>query len=260
MSVSFFRRQTLVNNLSKGNNFNDGTIAAPPSNIIISTTNLILNTDANIAASNPGSGTTWYDLTTNAYNGTLTNGAAFAGTSPKYVSLDGVNDYVTYGNSWLGAPSAFTIQGWWYGTNINGASTKIMAAYWTDTGNQRSIMFAHNIDSGQGPQLLLDRSGTYSSILKVSKGSQLTNNVWYHLAATYDGNNAKIYQDGTQVASGAYGSTAALFDSSDPVYAGRDGQGRYWPGYVGEFDWYTAALDASTILSNFNATKAFYGK
>lgn len=259
MSVVNLRRYSFATGLTKGNDFADipGTV---PSNIVISTTNLLLNTDAQIAASNPGAGTTWFDLTTNAYNGTLTNGAAFTAGPPNYVSLDGTNDYVDYGSSWLGAPAAVTMQGWWYGSSINGGGCKIMAAYWTDTGNQRSIIFAHNIDGGQGPGVLLDRSGTFGDVLKVQKGSQLSNNVWYHMAFTYDGQTAKIYQDAVEVATGAYGTNAALFNSSDPVYVGRDGQGRYWPGRCGEFDYYNAGLSAATVLSNFNATKTAYGK
>jgi hypothetical protein len=258
MSVVNLRRYSFATGLTKGGDFADIPYVAP-SDIIISTTNLQLNTDAQNTTSNPGSGTTWFDLTANAYNGTLTNGAAFTAGTPKYVLLDGSNDYVTYGDI-LGAPAAITLQGWWYGTNINGAGINIMAAYWTDTGNQRSIIFGHNIDSGQGPGVLLDRSGTFSDVLKVQKGSQLSNNVWYHLAFTFNGQTAIIYQDGVQIATGAYGSNSALFNSSDPLYVGRDGQGRYWGGRVGEFDWYNAAISGATVLSNFNATKAAYGK
>ena len=260
MSVVNFRRYSFGTGLAKGSEFADIPYVAP-SNIVISTTNLQLNTDAQIVGSNPGSGTTWFDLTANAYNGTLTNGAAFTAGTPKYVSLDGTNDFVTYGDpATLGAPAAITLQGWWYGSNIVNQSVKIMAAYWSDTGNNRSILFAHNINSGQGPAVLLDRSGTFSSVLSVAKGSQLSNDVWYHLTFTYDGQTAKIYQDAVEVASGAYGTNAALFDSADPLYVGRDGQGRYWSGRVGEFDWYNAALSGATITSNFNATKAAYGK
>ena len=80
----------------------------------IVTSGLMCYIDAGIAASNPGSGTTWYDLSGNGYNFTLTNGAAFAGSGASaYVSFDGTNDYAANGDTalnQLGSLSAFTYQ------------------------------------------------------------------------------------------------------------------------------------------------------
>jgi hypothetical protein len=60
----------------------------------IVTDGLILYLDASIAASNPGSGTTWFDLSPSGYNFTLYNGAAFGGSGASaYVEFDGSNDY-----------------------------------------------------------------------------------------------------------------------------------------------------------------------
>ena len=55
----------------------------------ISTLGLVLNLDAADRNSYPGSGTTWYDLSGNGNNGTLTNGPTF--TSPGYFSFDGTD-------------------------------------------------------------------------------------------------------------------------------------------------------------------------
>ena len=80
----------------------------------IVTDGLICYIDAGIAASNPGSGTTWYDLTPNGFNFTLVNGAAFGGSGASaYVDFDGSNDYASNDSgtlSALGTLSAFTYQ------------------------------------------------------------------------------------------------------------------------------------------------------
>ena len=80
----------------------------------IVTSGLICYIDAGIAASNPGSGTTWYDLTPNGYNFILTNGAAFGGSGASaYVSFDGTNDYAANGDTALndlGTNYGFTYQ------------------------------------------------------------------------------------------------------------------------------------------------------
>jgi hypothetical protein len=68
----------------------------------IVTDGLILYLDASIAASNPGSGTTWFDLSPSGYNFTLYNGAAFGGSgATAYVEFDGTNDYTQNGSSVL---------------------------------------------------------------------------------------------------------------------------------------------------------------
>ena len=122
------------------------------------------------------------------------------------------------------------------------------------------MAFGHRIDSGRGPSLLLDRSGTFATVLKVDDPDELIINTWYHLAATYDGNTAKIYQDGVEIASGAFGSTGNLYSGTAGIRVGNETGGAFFNGRVGEFDWYNAALAGSTILSNFNATKTPYGK
>jgi hypothetical protein len=79
----------------------------------IVTDSLICYIDAGIAASNQG-GSTWYDLSPNGYNFTLTNGAAFGGSGASaYVSFDGTNDYAANGDTALndlGTNYAFTYQ------------------------------------------------------------------------------------------------------------------------------------------------------
>jgi hypothetical protein len=80
----------------------------------IVTSGLICYIDAGIAASNPGSGSTWTDLTGNGYNFTLVNGAAFGGSGASaYVSFDGTNDYASNDSATLssiGTLSGFTYQ------------------------------------------------------------------------------------------------------------------------------------------------------
>lgn len=80
----------------------------------IVTDGLMCYLDAGISTSNPGSGTTWYDLTPNAYNFTLVNGAAFGGSGASaYVSFDGTNQYASNDSSVLsqiGGLSGFTYQ------------------------------------------------------------------------------------------------------------------------------------------------------
>jgi hypothetical protein len=61
----------------------------------IVTNGLLLNLDAANKDSYPGTGTTWTNVATNAYNGTLYNGPVFSpNQNGGTISLDGVDDYV----------------------------------------------------------------------------------------------------------------------------------------------------------------------
>jgi len=75
--------------------------------------NLNLYLDANNIVSNPGSGSTWYDLSGNNRNATLVNGAAFATSqSIRYVDFDGTNDYVNCGKILNYTSESFSISCW----------------------------------------------------------------------------------------------------------------------------------------------------
>ena len=64
----------------------------------IVTNGLVLDLDAGIKGSYPGSGTTWSDISNNGNNGTLTNGPTFTGSNYGAIVLDGVDDYVGTSN------------------------------------------------------------------------------------------------------------------------------------------------------------------
>jgi len=59
------------------------------------TSNLYMSLRADDSSSYGGSGTTWYDLTSNNNDWTLQNGMNFVSSSPKHFNLDGSNDWAT---------------------------------------------------------------------------------------------------------------------------------------------------------------------
>jgi len=71
---------------------------------------LVLNLDAGVSSSYPGSGTTWTDLSGNGNNGDLLNGVGFDGGNGGSLSFDGVDDVVTSSISSL--TSNYSIELW----------------------------------------------------------------------------------------------------------------------------------------------------
>ena len=60
---------------------------------ILPTSNLYMDLDAGNSNSYGGSGTTWYDATSNNNDFSLVNGPTFVSSSPKHFSFDGSNDW-----------------------------------------------------------------------------------------------------------------------------------------------------------------------
>lgn len=71
---------------------------------------LIFHVDAGNSQSYPGTGTTWYDISSNSYNGTLTNGPTYDSANKGSIVFDGNNDYVDFGNVLNIGTNPFTLQ------------------------------------------------------------------------------------------------------------------------------------------------------
>ena len=220
-----------------------GTPSGPP----IITTNLLMHLDAGNAASYQGTGTTWTDLTGNAYNGTLNNGVAYSTSNGGVLIYDGVDDYAivsSHTKSALVNPTGkFTLQFWVY---ISGSQSSVGV-----------FQMANNLSSGE-PWLLLQRQ-TNTSIRWFLNGGfritqTITTNTWYNLALSYDGTIWRVYIDGVQ--SSTYTGAIGTLNATSLVLA--NGFSGYLNGRMPHILSYTTNLSAAQILQNYNALKPRY--
>lgn len=75
----------------------------------INQSGLILNLDAGVTSSYPGTGTTWYDLSGNGYNATLYNGVIYDPADGGRFLFDGTNDYVKISSTVVGIKSMILV-------------------------------------------------------------------------------------------------------------------------------------------------------
>lgn len=73
---------------------------------------LILAIDAADRNSYSGTGTNWYDLSTNNSNGTLINGPTFSAVNGGSIVFDGINDYVGITSLTHPSTNSFSISFW----------------------------------------------------------------------------------------------------------------------------------------------------
>lgn len=278
--------------LTHNGKINDGRGVSDKGKIInvtsnIAQSNLILDLDfRNVNSRSTANPNLWYDLTSNHNDATLhgnvswysdARGGAlnFNGTN----HLDGLNaDYaqVKEGSNFTGFNDAngfsgsFTIQSWIY-INSNANWNRIID--FGNGANVNCVLFTNNFDQTGRPGLHIE--GDQFACNRV-----LTNDIWHHVVATfsypsaYVNNNitygiAKIYIDGEDVTA----ANNAIMYMRRPANLNRTrcyiGRSNWWDaaehdadfnGGMGALQIYNRALYASEVLSNYNNTKASFGR
>jgi hypothetical protein len=218
----------------------------------IVTNGLSLHLDAGNSTSYPGTGTTWFDISGNGNNGTLTNGPTFSSTNGGSIVFDGINDLMT---------TSFTIQAatssnlQTYCSWLNGRTTNnsFFGSSASSTGQFHLIL---NFNVSQ--QLSFGASffgggsaGDQTNVVTVN-----SNPTWNYAcivktaAQTFD-----VYLNGEKVITGAI-KTA---NQPSSFNLGRWWNVQYIPSNVSVVQMYNRALSANEITQNFNALKNRFG-
>jgi hypothetical protein len=233
------------------------SIAVSVSSIPIISNGLILYLDAGNAASYPGSGTTWTDVSGNINTGTLIDGPIYTSGTPSYFTFDGTNDYVLANNTNLNSLSltsrfsntSVSHFSWVYPTGAG-----VLVAELGQTA-PNSGWHDSNIEISAGGAFSFStwHNGLTS---KVVSTNQLFN-IWYYVGFTYDGTTLTAYINGSSIGTTTFTRTApsqthyALF-AADFTNMGTGGQGI---GRCASFSVYNRALSASEVLQNYNSLK-----
>jgi len=211
----------------------------------------------------PGEGNANDSVGTN--NGTLVGGATFAnGKVGLGFRLDGTNGYVQIPDSDALKPANVTIEAWvWLDPNVNtgpsGESIIFKRNSWTFLFEGYSLL-KQSIDNGNGTytdrfQSVVTRSGNQ---VVINSTTVVQRGVWYHVAATYDGNKLTLYVNGVAEASAVAG--FALDYGTRPVFIGTTGEPApytsMFAGIIDEPSVYNRALSTNEIQAIYNAGSA----
>ena len=211
--------------------------AATESPDVVYPTSLKMNLDASNTASYPGTGTTWFDLTSNANNGTI-NGATW--NAGGYFNFDGSNDSVTNNNISLDTSKEFSFCGWVYPTQNNvwqrlfswgTSSTEVTVQKRGDNNKARIIARVSN------------------SIKFDVDGAVLTNNQWHFIAVTGDGSNVKMYVNNNAAVTDNITGTNNYNNLQLGTGAGTT---EYFYGQISKFNVYDKALTQAEITAIYN--------
>ena len=218
--------------------FNSTFIASP-----------IMYLDASNTTSYPGTGTTWYDLTSNGNNGTISNATW---DSLGYFQFNGSSSYISTSLTWPGSTTlSFSC---WAKITTMGVNQMIIADF-NSAGTNASYRFAIKIDSANYLQVGTNNGGlgTFHS-MGYAYGFI---NVYKNITVTVSGTQVKVYVNGTQFGSTASQGTA-LSTGVEPFQIGAYGPGSNKQNLNGEISkvrFFTDVLTLAEITALYNEGK-----
>ncbi len=210
--------------------------------------------NAQTCSTAPNGLVSWYKAEGNAldsnsgFNGTLQNGATYAGGKVgQAFSFDGNDDKVFVPHNASLNVANVTLEAWVFPAAFGGQGSII---------NKRTAVN----NAGYGLEPTAGGNLTFfiyigGNLFFVTSPSPMLLNTWSHVAGTFDGSVLKIFVNGTQVASqNISGSIDAT--TGDLVIGENIVNGTNWTGLIDEPTIYNRALSASDIQTIFNSGTA----
>ncbi len=145
--------------------------------------------------------------------------------------------------------SALTVSIWIYPTSLGSVEVS-PCGLWEDSG----LIYQWLISINASSKLLAAVSSGPTNFPVFATASTVAN-AWTHAAFVYGSSNIKLYQDGSEVASGVAPATMVSRTQATGIGA-RHGGSRPFPGYVAEFATWTSALSAGEVASLAKGFKA----
>ncbi|MDZ4227744.1 MAG: LamG domain-containing protein, partial [Candidatus Levybacteria bacterium] len=90
---------------------------------------------------------------------------------------------------------------------------------------------------------------------RITESLSLTADTWYHVVATYDGSNLRLYFNGALLGTPVAEATGFGGSTNNTIYMGSDesGSDRYWRGSLGDVRIYNRALSTTEITALYDS-------
>jgi hypothetical protein len=218
----------------------------------IITNGLKIHLDAGFVGSYPTTASTWYDISGNASNGTLTNGPTYNSANSGSIVFDGGDDFVSLpSQTAIFSNSSFTVSLWMYPQDLTGDNMMIFATYGPGPDfNSKAVVIRLQPDN-------VVLFAFYNDDL--SSTGTFTYNVWQNLVCTYNyaTDTSSIYINGNLIGTGANG--PCIETVSMTVRIGNWFNQEFYLGNISLFSLYNRSLSQTEIIQNYSASKGRYG-
>lgn len=212
----------------------------------------VLRLDAGNSTSYPGSGTAWYDLSSNGNNGTLNGGVAYSGANGGALSFNGSSGYVNLGslNNLYG--NTETVSFWANQTTVSDYAGFIDSSSGGGTTSIR--LYIGYYYSGVPYFCVWVGDGTSPQLLNFSYSIPL--GVWKYYVVVLDGGQVRLYIDG--VLYKTLNNSIVEAPGTYKIANGFNGAGHF-NGLINNVYIYNKVLNSNDILQNFNTLRGRYG-
>jgi hypothetical protein len=213
----------------------------------IATQGLVLNLDAAIKGSYPGTGTTWTDVSNNGNNGTIIS-SSFTASDYGAILFSGTSSYVVISSS----------------AAIAAGTNDFCADFWLSPTNNLST-YAPVFVAAATNGIWIGRNQTNFVLRAYAVADRIQNPIlpatssWTNVTITRNGTNNVMYYNGAPSATSS--SNQNYVQSA--TYLGSDGPSgsstTYFTGKVATTKYYNQALTQFQVWNNFNSYKSRYG-
>lgn len=211
----------------------------------------------------PGSGSTITDLSNSKDNGT-NNGASYNSDDPKNFSFS-VDDYIS-GTSFYNSRDAGSVEVWFQ--HNQSTHSQFGMLYFEGTANGFGSQKEMHLGVDTSEKLNIFFEGGGNTDLNLYQSSPISANTWTCATTTFTGltsnRSAKIYVNGTLIASESASGSYAGTDASSVSYIGRTATtiSDVYRGLVGKIAivrCYGKQLSDAEVSQNYNALKGRFG-
>jgi hypothetical protein len=242
--------------LTRGKRRQNLKVLTSPPALAVVTTNLVLHLDAGNVASYPGSGSTWYDLSTGARNCTLTNSPIYSSNNGGYLTFDGLDEYGTINNhaDFDFGTGDFTIEYW---------------ANCQDTVNDLYQMIGGNHVAGIGGGWYAYAKDNNNKVAvgfsaQVTSTFTISQNAWVHIVMSRISGLVYFYKNNVSEAGRSFTnsltSSNAMRIAMIPNYGNLTDGTYHFDGHIAQLRIYKAlGLTAAQVDNNFTVGRSRYG-
>ena len=211
------------------------------------TAGLVLNFDASVAGSYPGTGTNWTD-TASSKVGAMGTGVAYSASSGGIMTFNGTTNAVVTVSGFTSLTNNFTLECWYQSSNNH-------PQLWTSSNTIGSNGFMMGYYSSASPAN--SWKATKYGVADIYIGTIPQNTAWHQVTYTFSSTaGVSVYVDGAQNGTTTNNNSNLSAVTTNKIGFGENG---YHSGSIGSIRMWNTVLSSTQVAQNFTAVRSKYG-